>query len=254
MKRVDILGLQGSGKSTLLKSFHDACNNKSVTCFDNAELIQTYYIRKIGLMPLMSIPVLSSILKLISEKYFLFRSVHKRKQIEFIRNNNDFFCNIVSSYQTANQDADARLKVLDQVLMTYGNYELALDSLAEDEYLILDEGISYRPISLYVSADREISDEEIIRYFKHIRLPDLIISIVSSVETSIERMEKRGFPSRIADYDLDKKMTYLNNVVASLTKIESYMKSKGVDIYKVKNDGDTKALIDEVEDIVKELI
>ena len=51
-----------------------------------------------------------------------------------------------------------------------------------------------------------------------------------------------------------KKITYLNNVVTSLAKIESYMKSKSVDIYKVKNDGDTKALIDEVEDIVKELI
>ena len=210
MKRVDILGLQGSGKSTLLKSFHDACNNKSVVCVDKSELIQSYYIRKTGLMSLMSIPVLSSILKFISEKYFLFRSVHKRKQIEFIRNNNDFFCNILSSYQAANQDADVRLKVLDQVLMTYGNYELALESLGEDEYLILDEGISYRPISLYVSADREISGDEIILYFKHIKLPNLIISIESRVETSIERMEKRGLPSRIADYDLDKKITYLN--------------------------------------------
>lgn len=238
MRRIEVLGIQGSGKSTILKILREEMLLSNMSAYNKDDLMALYYLNKYSMKSLMYLPFFSFIPKTISRLLFLFRSVHKRMQVDFIKKNQSLIIYLLSKL-SINNEINIRDKVFDQVLMTYGNYELADKLLSSSDYLLLDEGLSYRPVSLFVSENFSMSNEQLNEYFSKIKSPSLVIYIKPEINSSLDRMMIRGFPQRIESKPVELQRAYLMNVKNSLDKIVNYYVGNGVRVHTISNnDGD----------------
>jgi len=236
MQHIEVLGIQGSGKTTLIRLIKKVFIQNGKNVFDHMDLMAAYYRKKYSILNFIYFKFFSNLVDFILLRLFLLRSVHKRFQIDFIKNNQSFFCYIISNHRKTLTDNEINDRIFEQVIMTYGFFNLAQKILDSSDILLLDEGICYRPISLFVSEDKILEYEQIKTYFELIGLPQVIFYIKPNIEKSIERMKIRGFPKRIENKSMATKIQYLKNVERSLQIILSYLKSNDIYIFEIKNE------------------
>jgi deoxyadenosine/deoxycytidine kinase len=90
-------------------------------------------------------------------------------------------------------------------------YLFLRNRLHVNEAVILDEGLMHRAVNLYAWEISEIDPSQIMSYFEHLPVLDLVIIIQAPLKKCMERLKDRGMPRRIEIKDQDTIRRYLDN-------------------------------------------
>lgn len=226
MKLIELTGLPGSGKTFILSILLNAMKKKGISVFSANDVIN---------MTIFPFYIFRSkyFVKQIERLYRLLR-IDKKYQNIFVNNNPELF-SFVNRY--ANKfNKNTSDKIIDWFLYTAGIYQIAIDILPSESFLLLDEGFVHKSTNLFASFNKSNLPENLIRkYIYLIPNVDFIIEIISIKDMCIrERLINPTF--RLKNRDKSQIINFFNNIEQIIGISINYAKNRHSLLIHIEND------------------
>lgn len=233
--RIEFMGIPGSGKSTLTKKIYGALKDRNIGLYQDIfnSSIKSF-VKKKNLGPLRYCRFL--FIKLLQSGNYHSTSLYGDALSKYLLNQLPMINELV---QTIYQDIPVgrRKYVLKYLLNDLYRWETIQRYSQAPKYIIMDEGFSHRLLNIYMFSDFEKKAKELNNFFSFIEFPEIIIYVKCSVNTSLERMQrrKRGTPLGLRDFNEKELYNYLASMERYGERFLDYFAEKNVKIIQVEN-------------------
>ncbi len=228
MKLFEFVGSPGSGKSTLLPEVKKIYSSLNSNIFTIEETIY-YSVKKniynddiVNILRILPTYVKQKILK----KYYFKFGLRNKYGIEFIKKHSALFNYVLSSQISRNIPRNYKDKIIEEFLITGGNYEFSARHLGGRDSLIMDEGFAQKAISLFVSENEKAMPGKIKEYIN--KIPDIfgLVVVNANSRVCLQRIKKGRERFRLkgkSDKDIINLIDYAKD---ACEYIVSYIKEK----------------------------
>ena len=229
MKHIEFTGPAGSGKSVLVERLTD----KNGHLFSKNKLIYDHFSSNQATQTIISRGGLGNIAKLGWSKYTKYKFF-----FNFAKCNPNFLSNSISFIQRQ-RGRHSNKEVSMMNLMSV--YQLAQESLTDNEILVLDEGF-YHETAVHAKHGELPSDQ----YLSSMPTPDILIHVDPPIALARQRCKNRD--GEVATRELYEKSRQIKKDLISMAR------EIGVHVIEVQNEGDVESTVSQIRPDILELM
>lgn len=246
MQYVEIAGIPGSGKTSVVNSFVGSRFNSSLRYYSYRQVALQVLQNARNRLGAALVEVLPAGLQnRLLYQFLLSSRIGRAALCRAVANHAELavkiFDNIAKEENTVHQQLLASW--LTHLLTCY---QLAVESLGQDQCLMLDEGFVGRVITLFGFHDGMDFGDGLGEYLPKIPPVDILFVVETPVEVCLDRMSRRGFPKRLTDLDQVKRRSILRQCETCIEKAADFLASGGTRVVRISGENDLAQLVQQV--------
>ena len=216
MRIVELLGVPGSGKSTTLGMVDDAAIAAGID-------LQRLDPVGGGAMPVVANdpPTRTVAMARSSDQIAtLGRAIVARPELAGF---------IIGANHANNPDAGPDV-VMGMLLNHLIAFQLAEETMGDDDWLLLDEGLCNRVTSLFAAGPQAGHRTALYRYLSLIPVPDVLVVMATDLDVCFDRLEAGSWTPRLASAPADRRRAFLQRSAELVDRTRRAMEGAGARI------------------------
>lgn len=205
--QIELIGCTSSGKSTLIRKISHACNEQGIDIF-----LSTDFVLKQVRLNWVKNHLLRTLLIDLCALFACL--VTWRKNVKF-------YLFVTRRLLWLPIALFEKINLLRNALKKIGIFEIISFRSANQQVILVDEGVLQAAHNLFVHASIEVSMEHLYTFARLVPLPDVVVYLKQPEGLLIDRTMKRGH-KRIPDHSYDKVARFVKQAVATFNKLVQY--------------------------------
>jgi len=212
LRHVEFLGVPGSGKSTLARALTDSSGSGGrLRSLDEAARLGLGRSSRDRLTRFFARRARSAESRMWKAIYA--RAPDRVRAVAgFVTRWPEYVETVVGAQRRrADRDSDQE-RVLRWIFELGAKFQVASGALGDDDVLVIDEGFAQRAVAVFGHGWRPDEEADLARYVASMPRPDLVFVVDVPLEVCRERLDRSGWPARIAAQAAEVRNAYLEAV------------------------------------------
>lgn len=231
---IELIGMVGAGKSTIAAPLTDLLQAKGFTVMSLPEAIYLCLDRSlVGQLLGTLMPSVKWRRRLLRGIYVCsFRPFYKA---QFMLQHSKLTWETYKSQLDRDLSWRHRRIILNLFFRLAASQGYVRERLHADEVVVLEEGLLHRAVNLYAWEKSELNDTLLWRYFESLPVLDLALFVQTPISVCLERVNGRGYPSRLGQKDPDTINKFMENAAHIIQIAARFLRTAEREVIEVDN-------------------